>query len=221
MLKTRMRRIQPVAEAEVIAEYLKNEFYEPEFHEDREKFENLVLRPDLANPEENAIRRELLFRRRGELWRELPHAIKWWEMQVEPADLDRMYVSDRLEWKRIANGSMLVKDIAERIQSGRFGGNSICKVVNMGYYLRNSLHRSSVLLIGVNEDKPLTILEGNHRVLAAVMVSPEVKSWRLRVIVGLSAQMNDCQRHNSNRPDSRGRVKNWLSALFMVLTLGT
>ena len=38
-----MKRLRQVTEAEVIAEFLKNEFYQEEFHQDREQFEDLVL----------------------------------------------------------------------------------------------------------------------------------------------------------------------------------
>ena len=38
-----MKRLRRVTEAEVIAEFLKNEFYQEEFHQDREQFEHLVL----------------------------------------------------------------------------------------------------------------------------------------------------------------------------------
>ena len=37
-----MKRLRRVTESEVIAEFLKNEFYQEEFHRDREQFEHLV-----------------------------------------------------------------------------------------------------------------------------------------------------------------------------------
>jgi hypothetical protein len=37
-----MKLLRHVTEAEVIAEFLKNEFYQEEFHHDREQFEQLV-----------------------------------------------------------------------------------------------------------------------------------------------------------------------------------
>ena len=53
----------------MIAEFLRNEFHHREFDEDRGKFQPLVEDPDLGSPAENALRRALLFRRRGALWR--------------------------------------------------------------------------------------------------------------------------------------------------------
>src|SRR5581483_1091391 len=73
-----MKRLRRVTEAEVISEFLRNEFYSEEFQHDRTRFESLVLEPDLGNEHENAVRRALLFRRRGHMWRELPTDTAWW-----------------------------------------------------------------------------------------------------------------------------------------------
>ena len=59
-----------------------------EFHADRESFERLVMEADLANEDENALRRALLFRRRGHMWREVPSDTQWWEVELEPDDLE-------------------------------------------------------------------------------------------------------------------------------------
>jgi GNAT superfamily N-acetyltransferase len=200
-----MQRVHRIAEAEVIAELLKHDFHQPEYHADRESFEDVVFRPDLRNQQENAARRALLFRRRAGLWRELPGDTQWWEVRLETADLDLIRVAARPEWKRIANGSMLLKDVAERIRSGRFRGDSVRKVQAIGYRLREGPDCSSVMLIGVDEHQPLTILEGNHRLAAALLMHaqqrhapgtplassrPGLESFR--VIAGFSPRMNEC-----------------------------
>ena len=66
-----MKQLRRVTESEVIAEFLKTSF-PGGFHRDREQFEHLVLDADVTNDEENMLRRALLFRRRGHMWRELP-----------------------------------------------------------------------------------------------------------------------------------------------------
>ncbi len=55
-----MKRLRRVTEAEVIAEFLKNEFYQEEFHEDREQFEQLVLGAEITDETGNALRRALV-----------------------------------------------------------------------------------------------------------------------------------------------------------------
>src|SRR3954447_21947657 len=111
-----MRILQAVNEAEAIGEFLKNEFYQVEFNRDRDQFEELVLRPDFNNPEENAIRRALLYRRRGHMWRELPHDTKWFQVELESSDLRRIRVFPRAQWRRMSNGSFGIADIVDRIR---------------------------------------------------------------------------------------------------------
>ena len=99
-----MNRLRRVTEAEVIAEFLKNEFYQEEFHQDREQFEDLVLAAQITDEPGNASRWALLFRRRGHMWRgELPaDNPQWWEVQIEPQDLERVRVFPRAQWRRVA-----------------------------------------------------------------------------------------------------------------------
>jgi hypothetical protein len=51
---------------------------------------------------------------------------------------------------------------------------------------------NSVLLIGVDENSPLTIIEGNHRMAAAMLLSPEAVSQQFRFYCGLSPNMTRC-----------------------------
>jgi hypothetical protein len=52
-----------------------------------------------------------------------------------------------------------------------------------------------VVLIGLNETEPLTILDGNHRFVAAVL---EGKVHRLRFLCGLSPKMAQCCWYRTN-----------------------
>ena len=210
-----MKRLRRVTEAEVIAEFLKNEFYQEEFHQDREQFEQLVLGAQIADEAGNALRRALLFRRRGHMWRELPADTQWWEVQIEPQDLDRVRVFPRAQWRRVANGSFLLKDIVKRIKTKPFRGrtrNFIAKVQALSYHLRNHQDDSAVLLIGIDDDNPVTVLEGNHRLTAALLASPDVLQSRFRVFCGLSPRMSESCWYQTNLPNlwryARNRARN-------------
>jgi hypothetical protein len=210
-----MKRLRRVTEAEVIAEFLKNEFYQEEFHQDREQFEELVLQAQIGDEESNALRRALLFRRRGHMWRELPDDTQWWEVQIEPQDLERLRVFPRARWRRVANGSFLLKDIAKRIKTKAFRGRTrdfISKVQALSYYLRNHQDDSAVLLIGIDDERPVTVLEGNHRLTAALLASPEVLQDRFRVFCGLSSRMSESCWYQTNIPNlwryARNRARN-------------
>ena len=57
------------------------------------------------------------------------------------------------------------------------------------------LETGSVLLIGLNEHEPLTILDGNHRFVAAAL---EGKVDKLRFVCGLSPKMTRCCWYRTN-----------------------
>lgn len=210
-----MKRIRRVGEAEVIAEFLRNEFYHPEFENDRKRFQRWVTNPDIANDAENALRRALLFRRRESMWRELPADTEWWEVRVSAEDLSRLRVFPRAQWRRIASGSFLLSDIVQRIRAFRIGSSRtalfISKLRAFSAHLSAEEHRSGVLLIGVDESQPLTIIEGNHRVTAAMLVSPSVALNRFRYFCGFSPRMTECCWYQTNLTNlwryARNRVK--------------
>jgi len=210
-----MKRLRRVTEAEVIAEFLKNEFYQEEFHVDREQFEQLVLSAQITDEAGNALRRALLFRRRGHMWRELPSDTQWWEVEIEPQDLERVRVFPRAQWRRVANGSFLLKDIVRRIKSKPFHGRTrdfIAKVQALSYHLRTHEDDSAVLLIGIDDEKPVTILEGNHRLAAALLASPAVLRDRFRMFYGWSPRMGESCWYQTNLANlwryARNRTRN-------------
>ena len=55
----------------------------------------------------------------------------------------------------------------------------------------------AVVLIGANENEPLTVLDGNHRLVAGLLESPNALQ-KLRFLVGLSARMSECCWYNTN-----------------------
>jgi hypothetical protein len=69
-----------------------------------------------------------------------------------------------------------------------------------------------VLLIGVDDDQPVTILEGNHRLTAALLASPDVLRDRFRVFCGLSPHMAQSCWYQTNLPNlwryARNRTRN-------------
>jgi hypothetical protein len=56
----------------------------------------------------------------------------------------------------------------------------------------------AVLLIGIDEYRALTIIEGNHRMAAAMLTTPDSAHRRFRFYCGLSPDMNLCCWHNTD-----------------------
>ncbi len=204
-----MKLIRRASEAEAIAEFLKNEFYREEFHPDRAQFESLVRNGNIADERENVLRRALLFRRRGAMWRELPGDTQWWKVQLEPSDLQLLYVFPRAHWRKIAGGDFRLTAIVERLRArgsrpfphgfvppgGRAPRNVqefISKIQSLSYRLHREADTSSILLIGIAENRPMLIFEGNHRLTAALLASPETFQDRFQVFFGVSPNMVRC-----------------------------
>ncbi|HUN89251.1 MAG TPA: hypothetical protein VMU28_10695 [Terriglobales bacterium] len=212
-----MKRVRAVTEAEVISEFLKNEFYHEEFHRDREQFERLVLFADITCEEENALRRALLFRRRGHMWRELPADTQWWEMQLEPHDLCKLRVFPRAHWRKVSQGSFALSDIVHRIRTRKFSGriaDFIAKIHVLSYQLRHRTDLTSVILIAEDENSAVTIIEGNHRLTAAMLSNSEKLHERFRVFVGMSPHMNEVCWYNGSVSNLWRYAKNRLKHLW-------
>lgn len=188
-------KIRRAPESEVIAEFLKAEFYQPEFDRYREEYSDIVSHADVTNERENAIRKTLLFRRRGRLWRELPRDTEWWEIELHASDMPRVRAFPRKQWRKFAEGDFHLTQMIGRIRNAiESQQRSLfsAKMRSVAADLRENRVPNSVLLIGVDENSPLTIIEGNHRMAAAMLVSPESVSQQFRFYCGLSPYMTRC-----------------------------
>jgi O-antigen/teichoic acid export membrane protein len=190
-----LTKIRRIPEDEVIAQFLQGEFYQNEFRRYRDSFAALVNRPDLNDPYENVLRRALLFRRRGLLWRQLPIDTDWWEVELSAEDLHRVRVFARRQWLRYGAPGFSFLGTIERIRE-RIASNSqdpfIAKLHSLSEEIEQNVEYSSVILITVDESTPMTILEGNHRMTAAALVSPETAHQRFRFVCGFSPHMPEC-----------------------------
>ena len=195
-----MKRIRHAGEPEAIAAFLKSEFYYGDYEPYRAQFGEIVRNPDLTNEKENAIRRALLFHRRGHMWRELVPDTQWWEVRLEPEDLAKIRVFPRAQWWRASTGGdYRISSIAERLERGLVEDAAfVAKLKAIGADLERSRAHSSVLLIGIDEHKPVTILEGNHRLTAALLVGPELVCDRFTVLCGFSPNMAKCCWYETN-----------------------
>ncbi|HLY98985.1 MAG TPA: hypothetical protein VKT33_07960 [Candidatus Angelobacter sp.] len=206
-----MKTVRRISEAEVIGEFLKAEFYHPEYTRDRERFQDLVYAPDLSNAYENAVRRALLFRRRATMWRELPDEVQWWEIELDPKDLERINVFPRAQWRAISGGDFHALRVAERIrrqiEKGQ-GGKLLDKIQLLRARLQYDGPRSVAILIGVDETRPMTLLEGNHRFVSSLLLPQEVMLRRLRLVCGFSPRMEKCCWYKTNLPNLSHYLKN-------------
>ncbi|MGH9538675.1 MAG: hypothetical protein ACRD3H_12160, partial [Terriglobales bacterium] len=196
-----IRTIRRVAENEVIAEFLKTDFHKPEFRKYQQTLGEVVTAPNLSDAVENAVRQALLFVRHGALWRELPEGTQWFEVEIEKSDLERIRVFPRAQWRRMARGNFGLPDVSQRIAGGDCSDVAdeafLLKIQQLRTRLEDGWLPGAVLLIGLNQSGPFTLLDGNHRMVAAMLASPEDLS-RFRFYCALSPRMNECCWYETN-----------------------
>jgi len=194
-IATGLHRIRRIDENEVIAEFLQSEFFQEEYKEYRDTYAHLVSQPDLSDDRENAIRRALLFHRRGRLWRELPEDTEWWEVELDRQAVQRIRIFARNHWLRYGAPTFLLLDTVETVRS-RIRHQSrdpfIVKLRSLSNEMADNAEYSSVILISINQSTPFTILEGNHRMTAATLLDPGNVHRRFRFICGFSPRMAEC-----------------------------
>ena len=190
-----LRKLRPVSEHEVIAKFLKSEFYHAEFDRLRERYAGMVDRPDFSNPRQNELRKALLYHRRGRLWRELPPDTEWWEVELTADDPARMRVFARNQWIRAGFPDFLLLNAVEKLRR-RMEANSqdpfIQKLRSLAAEMSSDEAYGSIVLITTDPSAPITIIEGNHRMTAAALVSPATLHTRFRFICGFSPHMAEC-----------------------------
>jgi hypothetical protein len=213
-----MKKLYRVSDDEVIAEFLKNEYFYPEYHSDREKYESIVMNPDLSNSAESAMRRQLLYRRRAHNWRELPLDTQWWVVELESMDLRKLRITPRGHWGKMTDHNFpSLEDIVDSIRQKRFPRSvdfDVSIIQSLCYRLRCESGVSSVLLIGLDEDHDLTILEGNHRLSAGLLADQGLIKSRFRVYAGLSMRMREYWLYESNVRNFGRHMLNRVRGMF-------
>jgi len=214
---SRLSILRSLSEHEVIAEFLRSEFHHPEFEEYREEFDQLVNHPTLENHRENALRRALLFLRRGAMWRELPEDTQWFEVILSRSDFARIRFFPRAQWRRVAEGSFYLNDMLESLRQ-RWQESPDDEFFRKLDRIRNSVHDNNVnptvLLIGLDDRSPLTILDGNHRMAAAMLSQPPADLERFQFICGLSPSMTRCCWYRTNVNTLSRYLTNLLRHIF-------
>ena len=200
-LPTFVRLRRPVREDEVIAEFLRNDFYSPIFKRYQTALRDLVETPDLRHEGQNKVRRALFNVRHRSLWKELPKDTEWFEAEIEMKDLGLFRVFPRAQWRKFALGNFDLTQVSQRIIDDRYrergNGAFLAKIDDLRAHLKQEAVGGAVLFIGERESGPFTILDGNHRLVAALLTSPEALK-RFRFFCGLSPKMAQCCWYRTN-----------------------
>jgi len=190
-----IRLIRPVSEDEVIAEFLKSDFRHPKFREYHDSHGSIVTQPNLNDSAENAMRRALLFKKHLPLWTEIPKNTSWYEVEINRHEIGLIRAFPRAQWRKLARGgNYSMTEVAGRVREERKSLpkrflskiDQIADDISRG---RNGF--GAVILIGKCDTEPLTVLDGNHRLVAALQSDP-ARVESLKFVCGLSQQMERC-----------------------------
>jgi hypothetical protein len=147
-----------------------------------------------------AKRHALLLAKRRSLWDELPSKTEWHEVKVNEDALDLIRVFPRSEWRKLARGNYSVVRVTEglRTRQHTLDDRFLSKIATLGEQLaQGDGEFGTVILLGINEHGPLTVLDGNHRLVASLLSSPAGLS-KLRFMCGFSPRMTECCWYKTN-----------------------
>ncbi|HEV8493293.1 MAG TPA: hypothetical protein VGR76_13540, partial [Candidatus Angelobacter sp.] len=150
------------------------------------------------------------FRRRDTMWWELPEDRQWWEIEFDPEDVELVSVFPRAHWRKIARGNFSALHVAERIRQMKDSGSDefLSKISAIGSRLttdvrkedsqQEDLRQGMIILLGLDECRPVTLLEGNHRFIAALLADGPDLLRNARMAAVFSPQMEKCCWYKTN-----------------------
>jgi hypothetical protein len=184
--------LRPVTENDVITEFLNNDLNHPDFR-NQDNAHQVIFESNRHSADAIAKRRALLLAKRRSLWEELPSETEWHEVKVNEDALDLIRIFPRSQWRKLAQGNYSVIRITEGLRTGQHALDErfLSKIATLGEQMsQGDWEFGAVILLGIDEHGPLTVLDGNHRLVAALLSSPACLS-KLRFICGFSPRMTE------------------------------
>ncbi len=204
-----MKLVERVAEAEVVAEFLRAEIDSPRFGprirarlEQDGRATSILERPDTTNEDENAYRAALLHGYRGvggsaPLLEGLPEEMEWHRALLTGADLEHVRYIDYPYWNELSAGTRSPAVAADRIRAGITAmnrPNDAFLAVSSRLCAGEAL--GSCVLIAPDRASPLVILEGHTRV-TGMFLRPECLPGEVGMLVGFAPGVRDWMYYRS------------------------
>lgn len=189
--------LRPVTENEVIAEFLNSDLNHPDF---RNQAHEPISKGNQYSVDAVAKRHALLLAKRRSLWEELPSETEWHEVKVNEDALDLIRIFPRSQWRKLARGNYSVIRVTDGLRAGQHALDErfLSKMATLGEQLsQGDRDFGTVILLGIDEHGPLTVLDGNHRLVAALLSSSAGLS-KLRFMCGFSPRMTECCWYKTN-----------------------
>lgn len=174
-----MRRIRRATRDEVVAAWLQAEAASPRFgHHLRlsDVDRRIIERPDLTNPAENALRRQLL-RYRDDILNTIPDDSEWWAAELSAEDLAGLLAINYPAWEIYSGGTGTLLKVAEAVRDGLRPAAGDAKIQEGLVAIRENVQGIAraldegrslgpLILLGPRPEGPFTVIEGNKRAAA-------------------------------------------------------
>jgi len=171
--------LENISEDEMVAIFLKAEIDSPRFCEGVQnrltaagKNRTIIDRPNIADPDENEIRADLLeyrgYKSKQILFEGFPTNVSWERVILDKSDVERCKHMNNDDWRRDANGSDFIKDVALKIQSG--GQTSISQYALHAVQSWDPSEVPEPIIVARNSGDAPVILEGHIRLIAFLLL---------------------------------------------------
>ncbi len=174
-----MRRLRRATLDDVVAAWLQAEAASPRFaHHLRpgEVDRQVIERPDLNDPAENSLRRQLLSYR-DDILTTIPDDAEWWEAELAAEDLATLFAINYPAWEIYSGQTGRLVKVAEAIRDGarpvaaepKIQEGLVAIEENVRGIYRGLAEGKSVgtlVLLGRRAAGPFTVIEGNKRAAA-------------------------------------------------------
>ncbi len=174
-----MNQVRRAALDQVVAAWLKAEVASPRFGHNlclTDVDRRIIERPDLNDPGENALRRQLLCYR-DDILTTIPNDTEWWEAELMAEDLASLLAINYPVWEIYSGGTGRLVKVARVVRGGerptandpRTADGLMAIQANVqGIYraLADGKTVGPLVLLGKTAAGPFTVLEGNKRAAA-------------------------------------------------------
>lgn len=174
-----LRRLGPATLDQVVAAWLQAEVASPRFGHHLRLSEadwQIIERPDLNDPAENALRRQLLAYRE-DILTTIPDDTEWWEAELSAEDLAGLLAINYPAWEAYSAGTGRLLRVAEAVRDGVRPAADDAKIQEglvairehvQGIYGALGAGRGvgPLILLGRRAAGPFTVIEGNKRAAA-------------------------------------------------------
>jgi hypothetical protein len=106
----------------------------------------------------------------------------------------------RAQWRKVAKGKFSTLAIADgmRKREDQLDSAFVAKIKAISQrFDAEDPKLGAILMIGLTDSDPVTVLDGNHRMMGALLHSPEAIT-KLRFICGFSPRMTECCWYRTN-----------------------